>query len=91
VSLPSTDIDIESEMGAVISLNDDGTLRYDPTGSAEIQALGEGQTATDTFQYTISDGHGGASYATVTVELFGVDEPAPLFAGLLSGPDVDLL
>jgi hypothetical protein len=43
-----------------------------------------GFTGTDTFQYTISDGHGGVATATVTVTVsavvpaFGIDSPWPV-------------
>ena len=43
-----------------------------------------GYTGTDSFQYTISDGHGGAATATVTVTVsatvpaFGFDSPLPV-------------
>ena len=43
-----------------------------------------GFTGTDTFQYTISDGHGGVATATVTVTVsavvpaFGIDSPLPV-------------
>jgi VCBS repeat-containing protein len=53
--------------------------------------LAPGETDTDTFYYTASDGNGGNSnIATVTVTLLGADEPDPSFSGLLSAPDVDL-
>jgi VCBS repeat-containing protein len=63
-----------SAMGASISLNPDGTLHYDPTLAADIQALAEGETATDTFSYTVTDGHGGFDSATVSVSLLGVND-----------------
>jgi VCBS repeat-containing protein len=69
----------KSAMGAVISLNDDGTLHYDPTGADEIQALGAGETATDTFEYTVSDGNGGTDVATVSVQLLGAADTDLLF------------
>jgi VCBS repeat-containing protein len=80
-----------SKMGAAISLNADGTLRYDPTEADDIQMLARGETATDTFQYTATDGHGGMSVATVSVALLGADEPDPSLTASLGAPDVDLL
>ena len=68
-----------SAMGAVVSLNADGTLRYDPTGVAALQALAAGQTATDSFTYTASDGHGGSDSATVNLKVIGVND-APVAA-----------
>jgi VCBS repeat-containing protein len=63
-----------SAMGAAISLNTDGTVHYDPALAAAIQALAQGETATDTFSYTASDGHGGTDVATVSVALLGVND-----------------
>jgi T1SS-143 domain-containing protein len=56
--------------GAVVSLNADGTLTYDPNGP--FQDLNDGETRPDNFQYTISDGHGGTSTASVGVTINGV-------------------
>ena len=47
----------------IVTYNNDGTFNYDPNG--QFDGLGEGETATDTFQYTVSDGHGGTDVATV--------------------------
>jgi hypothetical protein len=50
-----------------------------------------GFTGTDTFQYTISDGHGGVATATVTVTVsavvpaFGVDSPLPVILLVVGG------
>jgi VCBS repeat-containing protein len=72
-------VSAKSAMGAAIRLNDDGTLRYDPTQADEIQALGAGETATDTFEYTVSDGNGGTDVATVSIELLGAADADLLF------------
>ena len=66
-----------SAHGASVTLNGDGTISYDPTDSAELQALGESETLVDTFTYTIDDGHGGQSTATVTLTVSGADENTP--------------
>jgi VCBS repeat-containing protein len=63
-----------SVKGAAISLNPDGTLRYDPTGSVALQNLADGETVEDRFGYTVGDGHGGSSSATVTVTVLGVTD-----------------
>ena len=47
--------DAVSANGAVVNVNPDGSFTYDPTGSATIQALDEGQVLDDTFTYTITD------------------------------------
>jgi len=53
-----------------VTLNSDGTITYDPDG--RFDALTEGDTAEDTFAYTVSDGHGGTATQTVTVTINGV-------------------
>ncbi len=60
-------------LGAV-SINPDGTIHYDPTGSAVLQALPAGGLATDTFRYTIRDPKGGTDVAVVTVTVSGIDD-----------------
>jgi VCBS repeat-containing protein len=78
--------DDTSAMGAIIKQNPDGTLKYDPTGM-DLPLLAPGETATDTFEYAISDGHGGTSVASVSVELFGTDDAS----SPLAAPDVDVI
>src|SRR5262249_36991138 len=53
--------------GAHLTLNGNGTYTYDP--NHVFDALAAGQSATDTFHYTLSSG----SAATVTVTINGVD------------------
>ncbi|ESQ92957.1 hypothetical protein ABAC460_01530 [Asticcacaulis sp. AC460] len=64
-------LDLGSTFGAV-TINGDGTLSYDP-GRA-FQYLAAGEWATDSFAYTVSDGYGGQSTATVTLTIAGADE-----------------
>ncbi len=47
--------------------------------AASQDALAAGQTATDSFNYTVADSHGAASTATVTVTVTGVND-APVAA-----------
>jgi autotransporter-associated beta strand protein/VCBS repeat-containing protein len=47
--------DFTSAYGASVVVNSDGSFTYDPTGSAELQDLDEGQWVTDTFTYTVTD------------------------------------
>ncbi|MCB9940976.1 MAG: tandem-95 repeat protein [Planctomycetaceae bacterium] len=53
-----------------------GVLTYDPNG--QFESLAAGETATDTFTYTIDDGHNAEGTATVTVTVTGVND-APTF------------
>ncbi|MBS0561034.1 MAG: tandem-95 repeat protein [Proteobacteria bacterium] len=61
-----------------VTINGNGTITYTPQGADA--ALNFGQSATDSFQYTISDGHGGTSTATVSVLISG---PPPNISDLL--------
>jgi len=61
--------------GATATPNGDGTVTYDPTGSAALQALKVGESTSDTFQYTVKDNLGATSNAaTVTVNIDGVND-----------------
>jgi VCBS repeat-containing protein len=58
-----------------LQLNANGTYSYTLNNdSAAVQALAAGQTATDVFHYTVSDGHGGAATATLTITVTGTDD-----------------
>ena len=66
--------DATSALGAAVSVNPDGTLRYNSTGAGAIDALAEGETANDTFSYTVTDEWGATETATVTVALVGQND-----------------
>lgn len=68
VALTSGPVQIGS--GAMVTLAADGTVRYDPNSAFDTLAAGE--TATDSFTYSVGDGNGGTSQATVTVTINGV-------------------
>lgn len=59
----------------LVTNNHDGTFTYDPNGKFEYLSLGE--TATDSFTYTVTDNHGASSTATATVTIHGEND-APL-------------
>jgi VCBS repeat-containing protein len=61
-----------SAKGAKVSIGADGKVSYD-AGSI-FADLDNGQTATDSFTYTISDGNGHVSTATATVTITGVTQ-----------------
>jgi VCBS repeat-containing protein len=67
-------VQAEGLLGSV-SLNADGTIAYDPNGA--FGHLGKGETATETFTYTIADERGETDTGTVTVEITGIND-APL-------------
>ncbi|MEQ9236054.1 Ig-like domain-containing protein [Coleofasciculus sp. E2-BRE-01] len=55
-----------------VTVNADGTITYNP--NTAFQDLGAGETSTDTFNYTITDGNQGTNTATVTVTITGVND-----------------
>ncbi|MET0744218.1 MAG: Ig-like domain-containing protein [Microvirga sp.] len=52
-----------------VTMTSSGDLVFDP--GPDFRALSNGQTATVSFQYTISDGHGGRDTATATLHIHG--------------------
>ena len=85
-------VDAHSADGAALSINLDGTIHYDPTNAAVLQALGAEQSLTDTFSYQATDGYGHLSTATVTLTVYGVNNE-PVFTSIqgrtLGFADVD--
>ncbi|MGO8655954.1 Ig-like domain-containing protein, partial [Rhizobium ruizarguesonis] len=63
--------------GARLTLTADGIFAYDPNDAFE--ALGEGQSATDSFAYTMADAAGALSTAQVTIAIRGRND-APVAA-----------
>jgi VCBS repeat-containing protein len=74
-TLTVTQVDALSSLGAVISVVD-GKVIYSPAGVFD--ALKEGETVTDSFSYTVDDGHGGSSTATVSVTVTGTNDAPEL-------------
>ena len=68
--------------GGQFTINPDGTYSFDPNG--DFDGLDVGETAVTTITYTIDDGEGGTSSATVTVTVTGVND-APIVTGTLAG------
>lgn len=67
-------VDLTSEFGAALLYDETtGSLTYDPTVSAELQAMNAGDILEDEFVYTVSDGNGGSDQATVTLLVGGED------------------
>lgn len=64
----------QSTSGALITMNADGSFFYDPRNADTLQALADGVSAFDTFTYTVSDGQGGSSEGTVTIDVTGVND-----------------
>jgi len=72
-----TEVSGTSAAGATVSFAG-GTITYDP--GTLFDALGEGETATDTFTYLVDDGKGGTDTATVTVTITGRNDAPALIA-----------
>ena len=73
-SLSIASVDTSGIQGSVSIVG--GQLVYDANG--QFESLGAGETATETFSYTVTDGNGGSSTANVTVTVNGVnDDPTP--------------
>jgi hypothetical protein len=84
VNVLANDTDVESDALVVSAVDNTGTtgsatvtngganVTYDPNGAFE--GLAAGETAIDSFGYTVSDGHGGTDTATVTVTVTGVND-----------------
>jgi VCBS repeat-containing protein len=75
-------VNTTSTLGLVVN-NFDGTFTYDANGKFDYLAAGE--TATDTFTYTVTDNHGGVSTETVTVTVYGRGENHPPLASPIAG------
>ncbi len=71
VSLLPGDI-ITLPSGSQVRLNANGTAEYDPAGHFE--NLGTGETAVDSFHYTIRDGHGGTAIAEAVITITGQND-----------------
>ncbi|MCK7613775.1 ExeM/NucH family extracellular endonuclease [Roseibium sediminicola] len=74
-TLTITRVDALSSLGALISVVD-GTVMYSPAGVFD--TLKEGETVADTFTYTVDDGRGGSTTATVSVTVTGTNDAPDL-------------
>ncbi len=73
ISVDVANTDTVSAMGATVAVAADGGFTYDPTNATQIRNLVPGNTAFDTFTYTLVDAHGGTDTATVTIRVTGVN------------------
>ena len=71
--LTIVEVDAISSLGAVLSVNANGIVTYDPRNVDAIQRLQNGQSVVDTFEYTVADGNGGQSTAIVTIAVAGIN------------------
>ena len=75
--------------GATLSLNADGSFVYDPTSSAVIEALEDGEFLTDSFQYTIEESDKDTATAEIGILVAGAAEPIPPIANDYTYEDVE--
>ncbi|MES0808112.1 Ig-like domain-containing protein [Roseibium sp. SCPC15] len=61
--------EVQLSSGARVSFDADGNFVYDPNGAFD--DLLDGESATDTFEYQVSDGKGGTDTAVATVTING--------------------
>jgi VCBS repeat-containing protein len=72
-ALSFSSLDTSGTIGSVAIVNGGATLRFDPTG--RFDALAAGQSAQDSFRYSVADSHGGIASAKVTISVSGIDDP----------------
>lgn len=68
-----TATNLSTLLGGLVSINGDGDFTYNPSSSPQLQALGAGESAIDSFQYTVGDGVA-ADSATVRITVTGVND-----------------
>ncbi|MFZ4525670.1 MAG: beta strand repeat-containing protein [Chlorobium sp.] len=71
--------------GAVVNVASTGNYTYNPNSAFNYLITGE--SATDSFSYTITDGNGNTSTATVTVTINGLSDPSVgiLYSNIMVG------
>lgn len=69
----------DSETLGLVTDNEDGTFHYDPNG--QFDSLNEGETATDSFNYTVADDNGGTDIGTVTILINGITDQSEVLQG----------
>jgi len=62
-----------SMLGAQVTMRADGSYDYDSTNAAALQMLSAGESRTDSFTYSITDGDGGTDTATVSITVTSTD------------------
>ena len=80
-------------LGALLTMNADGSFDYDPNGQFDYLAVGE--VASDTFTYTVDDGRGqpnSTNTATVTITINGLnDQPVAADDAVTADEDTALI
>lgn len=63
---------VAGDNGGLFSFDDGGSLVFNPNG--DFNDLAEGESRSTRFDYTLYDGQGGTSLATVVVEVMGLND-----------------
>jgi len=69
--------------GALLTVQANGSYRYDPNG--KFAALNNGQTASDQFTYSLMDGQGASASASVTITILGITQTPPTLPNSIAG------
>lgn len=75
--------------GATVTIAADGTYTYDTNGAFD--GLVDGEQATDSFEYTITDNNGATATATVSLRIDGAGGSDPQGPGGPDGPELSSL
>lgn len=74
-----------------LSVQSDGQYQYTlNTGLHVVQQLGEGESLTETFDYSVDDGRGGKAYNTLTFVINGANDGPYVVGNVEVPPSVDL-
>ena len=68
-----------------LTLNADGSYRYEPASST--QALDDGESVQDVFTYIVSDGNGGTATTTLTITVTGTNDAPVAVADVGTTPE----
>ena len=86
--LSVTNFDASSTMGAAVTVSGTGVINYDPTNAPAIQALDDGDVASDSFTYTVTDFAFAETVGTVDITLTGVNDDPLVVDDSASGTDL---
>ncbi|HVZ42274.1 MAG TPA: VCBS domain-containing protein [Ramlibacter sp.] len=76
---------VDGAFGTIL-IHADGSYAYSVDNDNEtVDALNVGDMLTDTFTYTVDDGHGGSGTASIVITIHGADD-APTLATIESAP-----
>mgnify|MGYP002035990769 FL=1 len=80
-SLQLVSADATTSSGLPVTVGSDGSVAFDPTGSAAVQGLRQGQVQIETLQYTIADSAGSQASAELRFDIQGRND-APVAVAL---------